>query len=842
MRLPRPADDPGTIPGFGARQSGSRVPALLAAFLATSLVCGALVAGLFLPAVGATGSFTRDAIGFYNSIPADLEDLPLPEGSTLYARDGKTPIAVFYDENRVVTSLNRVAPVMQQAVVAIEDARFYDHGGVDPKGLVRAAISNKLNDGQVQGASTLTQQYVKNMLLESALSQGDKAAAAAATERKSSRKIREIRMAIELEKTLPKQAILEGYLNIAQFGQNNYGVEAASQYFFGITAAKLNLAQAALLAGIVQTPESYNPFRFPKAATARRSMVLDRMAELGMITEAQRAAADKAPLPTKPKVAKAGCITAGSAAYFCQYALKMLLTDARYAVLGKTEAQRESAIRRGGYKIITTMDAPLQKAATEKLMKKTPAGDPSNVISSAVTVEPGTGQVLTIAQSTVFSPVDGEGTELNFGVDKFYGGAAGFQVGSTFKPFTLATWLRKGKGLFTSVTGDQKWWQGRDFSACGEPLGTPRFEVNNSEGSGPPSISVMQATFDSVNLAYMDMASRLDMCDITKTAESLGVHLASTPTAAVADCYKNGTPVPGKLPTECPSIVLGSLGISPLTMASAYATFAAEGTYCPPTPVLSILDRSGKAQSLGATKCVPGAIPADVARGVVYAGKRVFTEGTAIGKGIRWPAGGKTGTTDNSVRTWFVGYTKQRTTAVVVADPEDYGGRYPGGKTLNGRKIGGTFYGRVYGATIAAPLWQQIMTVAMDGLPREDWPTPPSKMLEGSGIKVVDVVGRSIGEATGILQGQGFKVRVGRPTPSFLGPDRVAKTSPPAGGRLEKGSTIVISPGDGSQPPPGNGGFPEGGGGGFPVGNNGNGNGNNGNGRGNNGNGNNGNG
>ncbi|MBK6872925.1 MAG: penicillin-binding protein [Kineosporiaceae bacterium] len=829
MRLPRPDDVPAARPGAGAREGSSRLPALLAAFLATSLVAGALVAGLLLPTVGAAGSFTRDAIGFYNSIPADLEDLPLPEGSTLYARDGKTPIATFYEENRVVTPLIRVAPIMQQAVVAIEDSRFYEHGGVDPKGLLRAMVSNKLNDGQVQGASTLTQQLVKNKLVESAVGEGDKEGVKAATARKNARKVKEIRMAIELEKTKSKGEILEGYLNIAAFGQNNYGVEAASQYFFKTTAARLTLPQAALLAGIVQSPESYNPFKHPKAAKNRRGQVLTRMADLKVISEAQRAAADKAPLPTTPQVAKAGCITAGASAYFCQYALQMLLTDPRYAVLGKTEDARESAIRRGGYKIVTTLDARLQKAATAALMKKIPPADDSGVATSAVTVQPGTGQVLSIAQNTNFNPQRGPGqTELNYGVDKVYGGAAGFQVGSTFKPFTLATWLSKGKGLFTNVTGDQQSWSGRDFSACGEPLGTPRFKVSNSEGSGPPSISVMQATFNSVNLAYMDMASRLDLCDITKTAEAMGVHLASPPTQAVADCYKDGTPVAGKLPTQCPAMILGALLISPLTMANAYATFAAEGTYCPPTPVLSVLDRSGKAQSIGATKCVSEAIPTNVARGVIYAGKRVFTEGTARGRGIRWPAAGKTGTTDNSVRTWFVGYTKQLATAVVVADPKDYPeARYAGGRSLNNRRIGGVGYGHVFGATIAAPLWQSIMTTGMDGLPREDWPAPPAKMLEGSGIKVAEVVGRTLGEATGILQGQGFKVRVGPPTASFIGPDRVAKSSPSAGGRLEKGSTVVIYPGDGSAaPPPGNE-FP-GGGDGFPG--IGNGNGNNGNG------------
>ena len=782
--------------------AGTRIPALLAAFLAVSMVSGVLVAGLFLPAVGAAGALTKDGLNLFNTMPDKLDDMPPSEGSTMYASDGKTVIARFYEENRVVTPLSRIAPVMRQAIVAIEDSRFYLHGGVDPKGLVRAFVNNELNDGaQIQGASTLTQQVVKNYQLESAVVAGDKEAAAAAVEKTNVRKIKEIRMAIQLEQTLPKDAILERYLNIAAFGQNNYGVEAASQYFFRTTAAKLTLPQAALMAGVVQTPEAYNPFNHPKASKERRDTVLKRMLDLGMITTAQHAAAVATALPTKPQPAKSGCITARNYAYFCDYALKVLITDPRYAALGKDEKARLNSIRRGGYKIVTTLDAKLQNGATQTLMKKIPPADASKVATAAVTIEPGTGRVLAIAQNTYFNPVRGPGnTELNYGVDEVYGGAAGFQVGSTFKPFVLTEWLTRNKGLYTNVTGDQSTWRGSDFTACGAPLTQGTFKVSNSEGSGPSSITAMQATFDSVNLAYMDIASRLDFCNIAKTAEAMGVHLAST-RGADPSCFTKGLVSLTKMPTECPSMVLGSMQISPMTMANAYATLAAEGTYCPPTAVVSITDRAQKKATLGATKCVKDAISPDVARGVVFAGKRVFTEGTAIGQGLKWPAGGKTGTTDNSVRTWFVGYTKQRTTAVVVADPTDYPGRYPGGRSLNYRKIGDRYYGAVYGATIAAPLWRSIMNIAMDGLEREDWQNPPSKMLEGSGIRVADVTGRSIGEATGILQAQGFKVRVGRPVAAPFGGDRVAKTSPPGGGRAEKGSTITLYPGDGSQQP-----------------------------------------
>ncbi len=515
-------------PGPPDRGRRSPLRVLLPAFVVASLVSGVLMAGLVLPATGAAGLLVKDGLGMFNDLDVQLEDMPLPEGSTMYANDGKTVIARFYEENRVVTPLKNVAPAMRMAVVAIEDARFYEHGGVDPKGLARAVISNKLNDGQVQGASTLTQQYVKNVLLESAVVAGDEKAAAAATVKTNARKIKEIRMAIKYEQDHSKDEILEGYLNVANFGQNNYGVEAAAQYFFQTSAGKLTLPQAALLAGLVQIPETYNPFRHPEAAKARRGQVLGRMLDLGMITQAQHDEADATPLPTEPKRALSGCVTAGVFGYFCDYALKMLLSDPRYAVLGETEDARLNSIKRGGLKIVTTADATLQKAATNYLMKKIPAKDSSGVAAAAVTVQPGTGRVLSVAQNSFFNPEKGPGqTEVSYGVDGKYGASLGFQVGSNFKPYTLATWLNKNKGLYTNVEGNVRSRPFSDFTACGKRLSGQTYEFSNSEGQGQPTIDVMSATYRSVNTAYVAMESRLDMCDIAKTAEKMGVHLAS---------------------------------------------------------------------------------------------------------------------------------------------------------------------------------------------------------------------------------------------------------------------------------------------------------------------------
>ena len=368
----------------------ARVLALLATFVAASLVTGALAAGLFIPAVGATGVVTRSGVDYFNNLPADLSTPPLAEQSTMYAADGRTVIARFFDENRVNVPLAKITPVMRQAIIAIEDSRFYEHGGVDPKGVVRAALNNSMN-GEVQGASTLTQQYVKNYNVEKALAAGDPAAAKAAVSQNYSRKLQEMRTAIALEKKLSKDEILEGYLNIALFGNNTWGVEAAASYYFDTSATKLTLVQAATLAGLVQSPTTYSPFDHPDRALTRRNDVLGRMLTLGMINQKQYDTARKAKLITKRTPSHNGCITAAER--------RLLLRlrdqpDADRPVLRlprQDRAERVTNIKRGGYSIVTSLDPRLQQQAYNTVIEHVPVTDPSKVAAVAVTVQPGTG-------------------------------------------------------------------------------------------------------------------------------------------------------------------------------------------------------------------------------------------------------------------------------------------------------------------------------------------------------------------------------------------------------------------------------------------------------------------
>src|SRR5450756_1210673 len=319
---------PGRVTNF------TNIGSLLGAFLATSVVLGLLGAGLVMPAVGATGATARAGVHVFDTLPSDFAQTPLSQQSRILASDG-TLIATPYDENRVIVPLAQIAPIMRQAQIAIEDSRFYEHGGVDPQGVGRALISN-LRSGSTQGASTLTQQYVKITLQENALRNQDIKAARAATAKNYTRKLQELKYAVTLEKSLTKDQILQGYLNIVYYGGQAYGVEAAARHFFGVSAAQLNLPQAATLAGLVQAPSLTDPISNPARALVRRNVVLDRMHTLKLITDKAWQSARKSKIVIHSKPAQNSC-TLSPYPYFCNYIKEWLLEQ---PALGKTPAER----------------------------------------------------------------------------------------------------------------------------------------------------------------------------------------------------------------------------------------------------------------------------------------------------------------------------------------------------------------------------------------------------------------------------------------------------------------------------------------------------------------------
>lgn len=698
---------------------------LLLIFVVVSVLSGGLASGLAIPVITGSGAVVDSGVHYFDSLPSELQEAPLMQTSTMVASNGQ-PLAYFYDENRVEVPLSEVTSVMQQAIVAIEDSRFYLHGGIDPRGVARAVANNEAGRS-VQGASTLTQQYVKNVLLEQAVATGDRAGARNAVVKNNARKLREMRLAIALEKRLTKQQILERYLNIANFGEQAYGVQAASLQYFGVPASRLDLSQSAMLAGVLQEPSTYNPRLHPAAARARRDVVLARMQQLGMITPAQYARVRSTPIVVRGQKLPNGCANAKQEAFFCDYVLLTLVRDPAFAFLGATPTERRTALLRGGFVIRTTLEPGTQQAATRAVWKAVPPTDSSGLAAAAVVVEPGTGRIIAMTQNRSYSVTVSKGrTSVNYNTDTDRGGSSGFQTGSSFKPFTLATWLAERRSLKATVDATQRGFPFSAFSACGSRLrGTKAYSPGNSEGHETGKMSVLDATVHSVNVAYVDMESRLDLCDIADIAHRLGVHLA----APEQECsQRNGGGPSVQLPTCLPSLTLGVKNIAPLTMAAAYAGFASGGVYCPPIAIDRMTEPGATPGSKAPVKtpdrACTRALDHSVASGVNAALKEVLQRGTAASVGpLRpWPSAGKTGTTDGPYDSWFVGYTAQRSAAVWVADP----GRVVKGQLHRRRltqiTVAGDYRSIIFGATIAAPTWKAVMTAAMAKIPAKRLP------------------------------------------------------------------------------------------------------------------------
>ncbi|HEY6797609.1 MAG TPA: transglycosylase domain-containing protein [Kineosporiaceae bacterium] len=343
------------------------------------------------------------------------QDAPgtFPATSTVLAADG-TPIAYRYDESRTAVALTDVSPLMRKAIVAIEDARFYQHGAIDPRGVLRAVVSNSTGGG-TEGASTLTQQYVKNLLVETATAAGDPAAARAAVARTPARKLREAKLAMTVERQLSKDEILQRYLNIVYFGQGSHGIQSAAMRYFDVPAAGLTPPQAALLAGLVQDPSQFDPVTHPDAARQRRDVVLADMRQQGMITPAQEQTARATGVEVTGSAPPAGCIASATSAFFCQYVVRTIVTSDTYSALGATPAAREQAPRTGGLVIRTGLDLPAQEAARTAVNRAVPPDDPSGLGTTAVTVEPGTGRVTAMVENRGYAVTAGPGrTSVNY--------------------------------------------------------------------------------------------------------------------------------------------------------------------------------------------------------------------------------------------------------------------------------------------------------------------------------------------------------------------------------------------------------------------------------------------
>ncbi|WP_223946861.1 transglycosylase domain-containing protein [Arthrobacter sp. NtRootA1] len=705
-------------------------------FLGVSAICGVLVAGLLVPAAAVSGSAASGSIQFFDTLPAELQVDPPSQNTTILAKDG-TPIASIYAENRTKVPLDQMSPFIKDAVIAIEDSRFYEHGGIDTTGIMRAIVSTAR--GNKQGASTITQQYVNNVINESLVASGkDEDVKLNGLNKGVGDKLREMKLAIALEKKFSKEQILEGYLNIVFFNRDAYGIEAASKFFFSTSAKDLTLPQAALLAGLVNSPSAFDPITNPDNSKKRRDLVLAAMVNQGKISQAQYDEAVATPVTTKVTPARQGCAYATMAPYFCDYVLHLLLNNPAY---GETSDEREKRVMRGGLTIRTTLDPTAQTVAQQQV-DGTAGANPDKWGASIVSVQPGTGQIVSMAQNTVWLPQDGKFDQTqNFNVDVLdadgndLNGIGGFQPGSTMKPFTFAEWLNEGKSMNTTINASVRRYP-QNFrwrNTCPAPTvgwydatnGT--FDLQNSDEGYYRNMTVLYGLMNSINTATFASAAQLDLCGIQGIVDATGIH-SGLP--ARDDTGKITDPNP-KVPMTTLGNLIGSTQTAPLTMASAFATFAADGKYCQPIAITSVKDQSGADLPAQSSNC-KDAVKPEVARGVAYAMQEVLNAGSgslirpALSTRNNFPVAAKTGTNDTNGSTWVVGYTTGLATASWFGDP--LGDQKRPGRNLT---VNGKFYQSIDGYMIAGPQFTNYMLAVAPAYGTNPFQAPPSNLLGG---------------------------------------------------------------------------------------------------------------
>jgi membrane peptidoglycan carboxypeptidase len=710
------------------------VLSIVAALAALSIAAGFIVGAIALPVAGMAGIAARDAAETFNGLTVPALSSAPTRSEILDANGGL--IAYYYPNHiyRVPVAYSQISPDMRAAIVAIEDSRYYQHGALDIRATLRA-ITADLTGGQVQGGSTLAQQYVKNALL---LTAADSAQQRAAVTDSASRKIRELRMAANVEHELTPDQLLAAYLNVAYFENEAYGVEVAAERYFSTTAADLTLPQAALLAGLVQNPAQFDPLVHPGAALARRNVVLARMVQLHDISSRTAAAAAKTPLGLRYSTLsfQEGCTSASAAtaAWFCDYVLAELRTNPAY---GSAWRQMNTT---GGLKIYTTMNPQDQSAAENTvsfMLPGPPSGfNPGHNAAAEVLIQPGTGYVQAIAVDRRYGTGPGEDS-IDYAVDTAQDGGFGVQTGSSSKLFTLITALERNYpfGFHLNVSSPND--IGPYYNCAGNYTGS--FPVSNAEGAGKGTYSLYTGTTQSINVFFAELEQRVGLCNVVKTAVSMGVHRADGSALLKAD-GKPGKPGYQLPADDLPSFTLGSVNVSPMTMAAAYATVAAGGIYCRPTAITQVVVGSSRLP-VAAAGC-HRVLPAAVAAAATYILRGVLTSGTAQGDGVTvdgvyLPQAGKTGTANSFDFAAFGGYTPTLAGYVSMFNPSGPVTHPMVGYASCYRAAGGgeDCPGSVFGAN-AGQIWQRTFESADFGSNYGAFPPVPassSYFREGTG-------------------------------------------------------------------------------------------------------------
>lgn len=672
--------------------------------ITVSLGAGLLSAAVALPFVGAAGIATSDATKTFNDLHVAGLGV-LPARSELLDAHGHL-IAYYYPRNiyRVPVTYRQIAPVMRDAIVAIEDERFYHHGALDLKGTIRALVTT-LSGAGTQGGSDIAQQYVKNACVLAARTAPQIARCTAET---VARKLTELRVAVNVMHRMSRHELLAAYLNAAYFDNQAYGVQVAAQFYFSTPARSLTLVQAAVLAGLVQNPAAYDPLLHPQAAMLRRNLVLTSMARLGYITRATASWARAQPLGlhTSTVPLQTGCLSdvARNAAFFCDYVLAVMRHDPFYA---KAWAALNST---GGMKIYTTMGTQDQRAADRAVNFVEPANsryyNPGRNADAEVLIQPGTGYIRAIAINRRFGTGPGE-TTVDYAVNTRYGASSGVQTGSSAKVFTLVTALKQGLPFGYHLRVKSPTTVGPYYNCHGGYV--PPFRVINAEGpQGAKTYTIYQGTTASINAFYATLEKRVGLCEVVRTAASLGMVRADGRSLLRRDPH-----LPARTDLSAdnyPSFTLGSVYVSPMNMAAAYATLAARGIYCRPVAIRAITGRGGRSIPVERRRChrVISTGVADAAnfvlQGVLGSG------GTAANRGIGIPAAAKTGTANGGYYAAFAGYTPQLAGYVSVFNPLSPTGSgamiYP---RADYREVDGSLSApsQMFGANAPAATWQK---------------------------------------------------------------------------------------------------------------------------------------
>jgi penicillin-binding protein 1A len=671
------------------------------------------------------------------------------ESSTLYSADQTLMHTFHAEENRKVIPIDQIPRHVRDAVVSIEDERFYRHPGVDVRAVARALRADTNGGGIAEGGSTITQQYVKQEIL------GDSA-------QTMDRKIEEAALAVQLERRYSKNRILELYLNAIYFGKGAYGIEAAAQQYFGRSVTEVTLAQGALLAGLIQRPGATDPFAHLPEATARRNAVLERMHDNGLATAAQVEEAIAEPIVLGSSVLPAA--EQYPAAYFVEEVKQWILDDERF---GATPKERRDLLFGGGLQIQTTVDLVAQAQAEAAVAAILP--DPSGPAVSLVSIEPSTGYVRAMVGGRNFFG-DGPSDKLNLATQ------GGRQAGSSFKPFILATALEAGIDPETRIPAP---------GCINLPIESGTWNVCNAEGSGPATASIIEGTVHSYNTLYAQLVLRVGA------------------TAAMAEATRLGIASP--LETN-PASVLGTNNVTALDMATAYASFANRGVHVDPVLVTRITRADGTVlyENQHRQDKAMNAASADQVTTIL---EQVIERGTGTRAKLDRPAAGKTGSSQNNLDAWFVGYTPELSTAVWVGFP-NLGAN---NELIPMRRPNTPI--TVFGGTYPAQIWQRFMTAALAGrpvvafakpAPPPTTPPPPTAVAPrgkppagpGPSATMPSVVGQSLLAATETLERLGLIVEVVTPTAPAGGAGVVVAQSPAAGQRIPAGASVLLEVAD----------------------------------------------